>query len=109
MQTTEDASGRYIRLIVDMTFVHQLSCEGIKGEMDLFSLPATQTSIEHAQWIEHRPVVSIGTGGPIEFLLPRSGDNYVDVAVTCLMVRARVVKSNGTNIDLIQQMDAFAV
>ena len=82
-----------------MAFVHQQSCEGVKSELDLFSLPATQTSIEHAQWVEHRPVASIGTGGPIEFLLPGSGDDYLDVANTYLLVRARVTKANGNDID----------
>ena len=33
-----------------MAFVHQQSCEGVKSELDLFSLPATQASIKHAQW-----------------------------------------------------------
>ena len=63
--------------------------------MDLFSLPMTQTSIEHAQWVEHQPVASIGTGGPIEFLLPGSGDDYLDLANTYLFVRARVLKGDG--------------
>ncbi|KAK2187695.1 hypothetical protein NP493_156g00009 [Ridgeia piscesae] len=49
--------------------------------------------------IEHRPVASIGTGGPIEFLLPGSGDDYLDVANTYLYVQARVTKANGTDID----------
>ena len=78
-----------------MAFVHQLSCEGIKSELDLFSLPMTQTSIEYPQWVEHQPVASIGTGGPIEFLLPGSGDDYLDLANTYLFVRARVLKGDG--------------
>ena len=82
-----------------MAFVHQLSCEGIKSELDLFSLPTTQTSIEHAQWVEHQPpVASIGTGGPIEFLLPGSGDRYLDLANTYLFVKARVVRGDGGNL-----------
>ena len=81
-----------------MAFVHQLSCEGIKSELDLFSLPTTQTSIEHAQWVEHQPVASIGTGGPIEFLLPGSGDHYLDLANTYLFVKAHVVRGDGGNL-----------
>ena len=55
----------------------------------------TQTSIEHAQWDEHQPVASIGMDGPIEFLLPGSGDDYLDLANTYLFVRARVLKGDG--------------
>ena len=81
-----------------MAFVHHLSCEGIKSELDLFSLPTTQTSIEHAQWVEHQPVASIGTGGPIEFLLSGSGDHYMDLANTYLFVKAHVVRGDGGNL-----------
>ena len=83
-------------LIVDVAFVHQLSCEGIKSELDLFSLPTTQTGIEHVQWTEHQLIASIGMGGPIEFLLPGSGDDCLDAANTYLFVRAKVTKSDGT-------------
>ena len=60
----------------------------------------TQTSIENAQWIEHRPVASIGAGGPIEFVIPGSGDDYLDVANTYLFVKAKVNQANGSNIDV---------
>ena len=78
-----------------MAFVHQLSCEGIKSELDLFSLPTTQTSIEQAQWVEHQPVASVGTGESVEFLLPGSEDHYLDLPNTYLFVRARVFKGDG--------------
>ena len=66
----------------------------------MFSVPTTQTSIENAQWIEHRPVASIGAGGPIEFVIPGSGDDYLDVANTYLFVKAKVNQANGSNIDV---------
>ena len=83
-----------------MAFVHQQSCECTNSELDLFSVPTTQTSIENAQWIEHRPVASIGAGGPIEFVIPGSGDDYLDVANTYLFVKAKVNQANGSNIDV---------
>ena len=55
----------------------------------------TQTSIEHAQWVDCQPVASVGTGGPIEFLLPGSGDHYLDLPNTYLLEIARVVKGDG--------------
>ncbi|KAK2180984.1 hypothetical protein NP493_417g02026 [Ridgeia piscesae] len=82
-----------------MSFVHQLSCEGVKANWILFSLPTTQTSIEKAQWIEHRPIASITAGGPIEFLIPGSGDDYLDVANTYLFVIARITQANANNIE----------
>jgi len=39
-----------------MSFLHTHSSECIKSELDLFSLPPTQTSIESSQWIYYKPV-----------------------------------------------------
>ena len=56
-----------------MAFVHRQSCEWVKNELDLFVLPPTQTSIDAGQWVEHQPMASLDSGGPIEFLVPGSG------------------------------------
>ena len=75
-----------------------LSCEGVKSELDLFAVPPTQTSIEHGGWIEHQPITSLDSGGPIEFVVPGAGDAYIDLANTYLLVRAKVVRGVGTDI-----------
>ena len=77
-----------------MAFVHQQSCEGLKSELDLFSVPTTQMSIESGQ-----PLTALDAGGPIEFLIPGSGDDYLDLSSVRLYVRARVVKGNGTDLE----------
>ena len=50
-----------------MAFVHEQSCECTKSELDLFSVPPTQTSIESGTWAEYHPLSSITDGAPIEF------------------------------------------
>ena len=82
-----------------MAFVHRQSCERVKSKLDLFGVPPTQTSIEDAQWVEHQPMASLESGGPIEFLLPGSGDIYLDLASSYLHVQAKVTKGNGTPLD----------
>ena len=81
-----------------MAFVHRQSCEGVNSELDLFAVPPTQTSIEEGGWIEHQPLISLDSGGPIEFILPGIGDAYLDLANTYLLVRAKIVNGNGTDI-----------
>jgi hypothetical protein len=39
----------------------------MKGELDLFTVPPTQTSIEHGTWVEYHPLSTITDGAPIEF------------------------------------------
>ena len=78
-------------------FVHSKSGEYVKTELDLFSVPPTQVSLEKGLWIDHQPVSSVSDAGPITFLSPGT-ENYVDLANTILVVRAKVTKANGNNL-----------
>ena len=82
-----------------MAFVHENSCECTKSELDLFTVPPTQTSIESGSFVEYHPVSSIGDGGPIEFDVQSSGQFYLDFANTQLHVRAKITKADGTDLD----------
>ena len=71
---------------------------GVKSELDLFAVPPTQTSIEDGRWVEHQPLTSLDSGGPIEFVIPGTGDAYLDLANTYLLIRAKVVRGVGTDL-----------
>ena len=75
-----------------MNFVHG------KTVLDLFSVPPTKVSLEKGLWIDHQPVSSVADGGPITFLCPGTED-YVDLSKTILVVRAKVTKANGNDLD----------
>jgi hypothetical protein len=57
-----------------MNFVHSKSQECTKSELDLFSVPPTQISLEKVHWVDHQPVSSVADGGPITFLSPGTED-----------------------------------
>ncbi len=78
-----------------MAFVHPQSCECVKSELDLFSVPPTQTSIESGGWVEYNPISSITDATPIEFVIGGSGQDYVDLANTQLFVRAKITRAGG--------------
>ena len=82
-----------------MAFVHRQSCEGVKTELDLFTVPPTQNCISDSHVVEHQPTASLDSRGPIEFLIPGSGDDYIDLANTMLHVQAKVTRANGHDID----------
>src|SRR5215468_6828817 len=82
-----------------MAFIHQKSCECVKSELDLFSLPPTQTSIENGKWVQYKPVSSLTDDSPIEFVIPGNGDEYTDLTHTMLHVEATIMKSDGTKLD----------
>ena len=81
-----------------MDFVHPKSVECTKTELDLFSVPPTQVSLEKGHWIDHQPVSSVSENGPITFLAPGTED-YVDMSKTILVARAKVTKADGGDID----------
>ena len=66
-------------------------------ELDLFTIPATQTSITKGQWIEYHPLSNITDTCPIEFNVSGTREEYlVDLAKTQLFVKAKITKTNGT-------------
>ena len=81
-----------------MSFVHSKSQECTKTELDLFSIPPTQTSLEKGHWVDFQPVLGVSDGGPITFLCP-STEDYVDLSKTILVIRAKVTKANGADLD----------
>ncbi len=80
-----------------MLFIHSKSQECAKSELDLFSVPPTQVSLEKGHWIDHQPVSSVADGGTITFMCPRTED-YVDLSKTILVVRAKVTKADGADL-----------
>lgn len=81
-----------------MAFIHAQSCECMKSELDLFSLPPTQTSIERSDWIEYKPISSLTDDAPIEFSIPGFGEEYMDLSHTLLSVKVKITKSDGSNL-----------
>lgn len=68
-----------------MAFLHPNSAECTKSELDLFSIPSTQASMEKGRWVDHEPVSSVSDGGSISFLSSGTED-YVDLSKTILVV-----------------------
>ena len=46
-------------------------------------------------------MASLDSGGPIEFLIPGSGDDYLDLANTMLHVQVKVTRANGDDLALV--------
>ena len=60
------------------------------SELDLFSVPPTQTSVENGTWVEYHPLTTVGDGSPIEFDISGTGEDYIDLANTMLYVQAKI-------------------
>lgn len=75
------------------------SCECTKSELDLFSIPPTQTSVESGNWIEYHPISSISDGAPIEFDIVSSGEEYIDFANSQLYLKVKLTRADGADMD----------
>jgi hypothetical protein len=77
----------------------QDGCECSKSELDLFSVPPVNTSMERGGYVTYLPVSSITENGPLEFNVNASTDEYIDLGRTYLYIKAKVTKNDGSNLE----------
>ena len=82
-----------------MKLLHEQSSQCYRSELDLFSLPPTQTAVDGSQWVEHSPVSTITSSSPIEFIVSGSGEDYMDLNNTLLEVKACIKTTNNSPVD----------
>ena len=75
-----------------------MSCKCTKSELNLFSVPPTQTGMEHSNWVEYYLVTTVTKSSLIEFDISGTGDDYIDFANTILYVKAKITQNDGTNL-----------
>ena len=92
-----------------MSYVHPFSKRCDKGEIDLFSVPPTQQSLERGRWIGYAPLSSVeNTDSPINFLVTGT-DEYIDLSKTILTVTGKIVKDNESVLDGASQANVAPV
>ena len=81
-----------------MTYVHPYSKRCEKSEVDLFSIPPTQQSLEKGRWIDYRPLSDVkNDDGAITFLIAGT-DEYLDLSKSILVVEGKVEAGNGSDL-----------
>ena len=79
------------------TLVNSSSAESTTSQVDLFSVPASQTSLEEGSFTEYHPVSILTSTGPIELTISAENSNYIDLANSFLYVRASVTTAAGAD------------
>ena len=78
-----------------MSYVHPFSKCCDKSEVDLFSVPPTQQSLERGRWIDYAPLSSVtNPDSAITFLIAGT-DEYIDLSKTILTVAGNIMKKDG--------------
>ena len=80
-----------------MSYVHPNSKRCDKSEIDLFSVPPTQLSLEKGRWIDYRPLSSVQNDHAAITFMISGTDEYLDLSKTILVVEGTVEASNGSS------------
>ena len=71
--------------------------EVLKSELDLFKNVSYQQSIDHSLSIQYRPTSALTESSAIEFDIPISSDEYLDLRNIFLSIKGKLVKKDGTD------------
>ena len=82
-----------------MAYVHPYSKRCEKSEVDLFSIPPTQQSLEKGRWIDYRPLSSVQNNDSAITFVIAGTDEYLDLSKTILVVEGKVHPGTGGNLD----------
>ena len=74
--------------------IHDQSSPLMKSEIDLFTVPATQTIYDEGMWTTHFPISSLDRNGPLEFHIVSSSDVFIDPANIYLETKCKIVGEN---------------
>ena len=79
-----------------MSYVHPNSKRCEKSEVDLFSVPPTQLSLEKGRWIDYRPLSSVQNDDAAITFMISGTDEYLDLSKTILVVEGIIEVDSGT-------------
>jgi hypothetical protein len=79
-----------------MALLDKNTCECIKSELDIFSVPSTQTSVEQTRYEEYYPVSLTTSNSPLEFVISGVQDSYLDLSTSYLFTSLSIRDADGT-------------
>lgn len=84
-----------------MALIHETSKPSVCSEIDLFSLPPTDTSIDTSYYADYKSIVNIqDANAKLEFRIQGSPNHYLDPSDSFIVVKLKVVKSDGSDLSV---------
>lgn len=71
----------------------------LSSDLDLFLTPPTDSGVEQVEWVDYRPVSTVGLNGVVEFRIPGSGMHYIDMKRTLLYWKSNPLPETGSDFD----------
>ena len=85
--------------------VHKDSDDCSSSSLDLFLLLPTQSSFQKAKSIDYYPITLLSDGGPIEFKVSGSGQEFLDLVRSYLYLKVKISKADGSKLDGASKVD----
>src|SRR6266851_1799017 len=76
-------------------FIHNYSGAAAMSELDLFTVPLTNAQIDQATYAYYQPLAPLANADTIEFIVPGTGSDYIDLSRTVLEITGKLTKVNG--------------
>lgn len=82
-----------------MALINEFSQPSIRGQVELFGLPPTDTTVESSFYAEYKPVVNIqDNDAKIDFRITGNASQYLDLFDHFCYLRVKVVASDGKDL-----------
>lgn len=80
-----------------MAYINSHKSPTAKTELDIFAVPPTQSSVESGIIQCFRPISALTDTSPIEFIIPASSEEYIDLSHTTINLSVRII-TTGENV-----------
>ena len=72
----------------------------VHGEdLALFAAPSFNAAVDRVQWVDYQPTSQIRDQSPIEFTIPASGAQYINLNRSYLFLKIRILKADGSTLE----------
>ena len=78
-----------------MSLIHQDSCECSLSPLEWFRILPTQTAVEKTNDVEYQSLTSLRNNAPVEFYIPESTDDYIDLKNSKFCFSFHISRANG--------------
>ena len=78
-----------------MALLHDMSETCVKSELDIYTVPVTQVSVDRTSYQEIPPISAITDTAPLEFYVTGSSEDYIDLNNTYILIRAKITNADG--------------
>ena len=78
--------------------INERSSVGIGESMNLFEMPSVDIGVSKVRYVEYKPLNQLNQDVGLEFEVPNSGSQYIDLRRTYLMCKVRIKKQDGSDL-----------